>query len=73
MKRVIRSIAGRVVGRVMGAGICFVIVASGLWSIDNTSGWTSWAGALVSLVGIGMLYAWAITIDKDMQKWDKKA
>lgn len=57
----------------MGAGICFVIVASGLWSIDNTSGWTSWAGALVSLVGIGMLYAWAITIDKDMQKWDKKA
>lgn len=73
MKRVIRSLVGRVVGRIIGAVIWFAIAASGLWLIDNTSGWTSWAGVPVSLAGIGLLYAWAITIDKDMQKWDEKA
>lgn len=48
-------------------------LALGLWTVNNTSGWTVGAGIIITIFGTLLLGGVSTTIGKDFERWDESA
>ena len=62
-----------VIGRCLGVMIAGATLALGLWTVNNTTGWTVGAGIIITIFGALLLGGVSTTIGKDFERWDESA
>lgn len=62
----------KIIGRSLGVLIAGATFSLGLWAVNNTEGWTVWAGVIIFVLGIILLGGVSNTIGKDFEAWNEK-
>lgn len=62
-----------VIGRCLGVMIAGATFTLGLWTVNNTTGWTVGAGIITIIFGTLLLGGVSTTIGKDFERWDESA